>query len=45
MHLTTNDVVGAIESFIAFARRFGLIDLHVLDRYWMPGHPEIGAVG
>jgi alpha-ketoglutarate-dependent taurine dioxygenase len=29
------------ESFIAFARRFGPIDLHVLDRYWMPGHPEI----
>src|SRR5262245_62122204 len=29
------------EAFIAFAQRFGPIDLHVLDRYWMPGHPEI----
>lgn len=27
--------------FVAFARRFGPIDLHVLDHYWMPGHPEI----
>lgn len=32
------------ESFIAFARRFGPIDLHVLDRYWMPGHPEIYVI-
>ena len=32
------------ESFIAFARRFGSIDLHVLDRYWMPGHPEIYVI-
>jgi taurine dioxygenase len=29
------------EAFVAFARRFGPIDLHVLDRYWMPGCPEI----
>ena len=34
----------APESFIAFARRFGPIDLHVLDRYWMPGHPEIYVI-
>lgn len=32
------------EEFIAFARRFGPIDLHVLDRYWMPGHPEIYVI-
>ncbi len=32
------------EAFIAFARRFGPIDLHVLDRYWMPGHPEIYVI-
>lgn len=32
------------EGFIAFARRFGPIDLHVLDRYWMPGHPEIYVI-
>ena len=32
------------DSFIAFARRFGPIDLHVLDRYWMPGHPEIYVI-
>jgi taurine dioxygenase len=32
------------QSFIAFARRFGTIDLHVLDRYWMPGHPEIYVI-
>ncbi|MBM3648322.1 MAG: TauD/TfdA family dioxygenase [Alphaproteobacteria bacterium] len=32
------------DQFIAFARRFGPIDLHVLDRYWMPGHPEIYVI-
>jgi len=32
------------EAFIAFARRFGTIDQHVLDRYWMPGHPEIYVI-
>jgi taurine dioxygenase len=32
------------EAFITFARRFGPIDLHVLDRYWMPGHPEIYVI-
>jgi taurine dioxygenase len=30
--------------FIAFARRFGTIDRHVLDQYWMPGHPEIYVI-
>jgi len=34
----------AADDFIAFARRFGAIDLHVLDRYWMPGHPEIYVI-
>jgi taurine dioxygenase len=32
------------ESFIAFVRRFGPIDLHVLDQYWMAGHPEIYVI-
>jgi taurine dioxygenase len=32
------------EAFIAFARRFGPIDLHVLDQYWMPGRPEIYVI-
>lgn len=32
------------ESFIDFARRFGPIDLHVLDRYWMPGHSQIYVI-
>jgi len=32
------------EQFIAFTRRFGPIDLHVLDQYWMPDHPEIYVI-
>ncbi len=32
------------EGFISFARRFGPIDLHVLDQYWMPGLPELYVI-
>lgn len=42
--LAIRDQQLAPEAFIAFARRFGPIDLHVLDRYWMPGHPEIYVI-
>lgn len=42
--LAIRDQLLTPEAFIAFARRFGPIDLHVLDRYWMAGHPEIYVI-
>lgn len=29
------------EQHIAFSRRFGELDIHVLEQYLLPGHPEI----
>lgn len=29
------------EEHIAFSRRFGELEIHVLDQYLLPGHPEI----
>jgi taurine dioxygenase len=29
------------EQHIAFSRRFGELEIHVLDQYLLPGHPEI----
>ena len=32
------------EQHIAFSRRFGELDIHVLDQFLLPGHPEILVV-
>ncbi len=29
------------DQFVAFARRFGDLDVHIYDQFWVPGHPEI----
>lgn len=42
--LAVHDQCLTPESFIAFVRQFGPIDLHVLDQYWMDGHPEVYVI-